>query len=83
MMCVTNINILLLKWSTLYCTVHIWFTHLHLSIIFFQIDLCSVPLGIAAERGHPQTVERLLKGGANVNHQNKVMRHSDLVCRCI
>ena len=32
----------------------------------------SVPLGIAAERGDTETVQRLLEAGATVNYQNKV-----------
>lgn len=32
----------------------------------------SVPLGVAAQEGHKKTVDRLLKGGANINHQDKV-----------
>lgn len=35
----------------------------------------SVPLGVASQNGHTQTVERLLEGGANVNHQDTV-RHN-------
>lgn len=33
----------------------------------------DVPLGIAAEKGHIQIVQRLLKARASVNHQNKVV----------
>lgn len=35
-------------------------------------DTSNVPLCRAAERGHVDTVEVLLEGGANVNHQKKV-----------
>ena len=34
----------------------------------------SVPLGMAAQEGHILTVERLLEGEANVNHQDEVWK---------
>ena len=32
----------------------------------------AVSLSIAAEKGHVHTVERLVKGGAKINYQDKV-----------
>ena len=37
----------------------------------------DVPLGIAAQMGHVQTVERLLQAKAIVNYQNKVIQSPD------
>lgn len=37
-----------------------------------QDEPCSTPLMIAAGNGHLQTVERLLQGGALINHQRTV-----------
>lgn len=39
---------------------------------FSQTPPHSVPLGVASQKGHTQTVERLLDGGANINHQDVV-----------
>ena len=43
--------------------------HVHSSL---QISPYSVPLGVAAQEGHAQTVERLLEGGAIINYQRSV-----------
>lgn len=36
------------------------------------VKVGDVPLGIAAQMGHVQTVERLLQAKANINYQNEV-----------
>ena len=44
----------------------------HITIIshHLQIQYESVPLRIAAQNGHTQTVQRLLEAGANINQQS-------------
>ena len=41
-------------------------------LLSFSQDTLSIPLGIAAEKGHQDTVKRLVEGEANINHQNRV-----------
>lgn len=45
----------------------------------FVQETRSVPLGIAAEKGHTQTVEKLLEGKANVDYQNEVRKTTSIV----
>lgn len=60
----------------LYTEIRAMYVHtllpLHLYLYSFMQDDISLALIIAAEAGHPDTVERLLEGGANVNHKNTV-----------
>ena len=53
--------------SCLYCNYCVF------SLLFPPIQEGDVPLGVAAENGHSQTVQRLMEAGAIINHQNKVM----------
>ena len=40
----------------------------------------SIPLGIAAQKGHLDTVKRLVEGGSNIDHQNKVRTLEHVSC---
>lgn len=44
----------------------------HLSMYPPMQKVHSVPLGVAAEKGHKETVERLLREKVNINYRNKV-----------
>lgn len=58
---------------------------LHTFLLFMNPsmqDTSNVPLCRAAERGHTETVEILVEGGANVNHQKmvrSVLHHATLI----
>ena len=41
----------------------------------------SVPLGVAAQEGHTETVQRLLEAGANINNKDKACVL--VVCTCV
>ena len=40
----------------------------------------AIPLAIAAQNGHLDTVKRLVEGGSNVNYQNKVRTLEHVSC---
>ena len=50
-------------------------------LVYFslQIEPYGTPLEIAATNGHLQTVERLLEGGALVNHQRPVCYSNTII----
>lgn len=50
------------------------FRYLHTSS--FTQNTFSVPLRMAAEKGHTPTVERLLEGRADINYKNKARKGS-------
>ena len=51
--------------------------------LYIFIKYGSVPLGIAAVKGHTETVQRLLELGANPNQQNKVITDCHIIIICI
>lgn len=53
-------------------------SRLHMSS---QTSPHPVPLEIAAEEGHVQTVQRLLEGGANINYQQEVKNREYLTMK--
>jgi len=57
-----------------YCYSDVSYLHTLPLNAFSQAHPNSVPLGIAAEMGHKQTVERLLKEQVDINHQDEVRR---------
>ena len=52
-----------------------WFTHIDSCLtefFFVKVGVLSSPLGIAAEDGHADIVEKLISAGAVINYQDKV-----------
>ena len=47
--------------------------------LYIFIKYGSVPLVVAAAKGHTETVQRLLELGANPNHQNKVITDCHII----
>ena len=57
---------------------------LHFLLLLYKfMKYGSVPLGIAAQNGHTETVQRLLEAGANPNQQNKVITDCHIIIICI
>ena len=55
-------------------------THTLLPLLSSSQSTHSIPLGIAAQNGHLDTVKRLVEGGSNVNYQNKVRTLEHVSC---
>ena len=58
--------------SYIYLYMYLKYKRIQLAYSSTQTEPYGTPLEIAATNGHPQTVERLLEGGALINHQRPV-----------